>query len=94
MHSDMIGKIDKAKRYAQEPERITIRTLELAFRGGNNHAITLKTGVWECDCQFFHRWRTCSHVMAVQRMLAPMLEHEARQAGSPFSFSEVAEAVG
>jgi hypothetical protein len=32
--------------------------------------------------------------MALQRMLEPMLSSEARRAGSPFSFSEVAEAVG
>lgn len=94
MHSDLIGKIDKAKRYAQEPERISLNSLNATFRGGNNHTISLEDGEWNCDCQFFGRWQTCSHVMAIQRILEPMLTREARRAGSPFSFSEVAEAVG
>lgn len=94
MHSDMISKIDKAKRYAQEPERIALHSINATFRGGNDHQITLGEDGWHCDCQFFNRWQTCSHVMALQRMLEPMLSSEARRAGSPFSFSEVAEAVG
>ncbi|MBP8250873.1 MAG: hypothetical protein KAX40_00805 [Herpetosiphon sp.] len=95
MHSDMIGKIDKARRYAQEPERIAIRSFSATFRGGNEHVIMLsEEGEWNCDCQFFDRWQTCSHVMALQRILEPMLNEDARRAGSPFSFSQVAEAVG
>jgi hypothetical protein len=94
MHSDMISKIDKAKRYAQEPERIALHSINATFRGGNNHQISLGDDGWHCDCQFFTRWQTCSHVMALQRMLEPMLSSEARRAGSPFSFSEIAEAVG
>jgi len=94
MHSDMISKIDKAKRYAQEPERIALHSINATFRGGNSHQISLGENGWHCDCQFFTHWQTCSHVMALQRMLEPMLSSEARRAGSPFSFSEVAEAVG
>ncbi len=94
MQSDLIGKIEKARRYAQEPERIKLHSMSATFRGGNDHNITLDDGNWSCDCHFFNRWQTCSHVMALQRMLEPMLSEDARRAGSPFSFSEVAEAVG
>ncbi|MFD3164239.1 hypothetical protein [Herpetosiphon sp. NSE202] len=95
MYSDMISKIDKAKRYAQEPERIAIQQFSAIFRGGNNHEVQLlASGEWHCDCEFFAHWNTCSHVMALQRILEPMLNDDARRAGSPFTFDEIAEAVG
>jgi hypothetical protein len=81
MHSDLIGKIEKARRYAAEPERIKFDDLTVTFHGGNsNHIIALKDGHWSCDCSFFRGWGTCAHVMAMQRILNPMLTAEARQA--------------
>ncbi len=95
MHSDLISKIEKAKRYAAEPERFTIETFEARFRGGDDHLITLKGNTWACDCNFFHSWHTCSHVMAVQRLLAPMLPAEARRPGGPeYVSEELLEAAG
>ena len=35
MQSSLIGKIQKAKRYSEEPERINITELTSTFRGGN-----------------------------------------------------------
>ncbi len=81
MHSDLIGKIEKARRYAQEPERIALGELKAHFRGGNSdHEIILKDGHWTCTCSFFHNWGTCAHVMAMQKILNPMLSEQARQA--------------
>lgn len=81
MHSDLIGKIEKARRYAEEPERIKFDELRATFHGGNSdHVITLKEGHWGCDCSFFRSWGTCAHVMAMQRILTPMLTPEALQA--------------
>ncbi len=95
MHSDLINKIEKAKRYAQEPERFSIEHIEARFRGGSDHTITLKNNSWSCDCNFFHSWQTCSHVMAAQRLLAPMLSHDARIPGGPEYVSEqLLEAAG
>ena len=69
MHSDLIGKIAKARRYAQEPERILFDSLKARFRGGNNdHTITLDHDHWSCDCSFFRMWQTCAHVMAFQQI--------------------------
>jgi hypothetical protein len=80
MHSDLIGKIEKARRYAEEPERIKIDQFRATFHGGNSdHVIELKDGHWSCDCSFFRNWGTCAHVMALQRILNPMLTDEARQ---------------
>lgn len=81
MQSDLIGKIEKARRYAQEPDRITFTELKANFHGGNSeHEVTLRDGHWNCDCSFFQSWGTCAHVMAMQRVLDPMLTAEAKQA--------------
>jgi hypothetical protein len=79
MHSDLIGKIEKARHYAQEPQRFTIDALHTSFHGGNHeHTIILKQSEWSCDCEAFHRHLTCTHVMALQKLLLPMLSEEAR----------------
>ena len=88
MQSDMIHKIETARRYAEEPERIKFDELRATFHGGNsNHVISLKDGHWGCDCSFFHGWGTCAHVRAMQRILNPMLTDEARQAELALSMS-------
>jgi UDP-2,3-diacylglucosamine pyrophosphatase LpxH len=78
MYSDLINKIDKAKRYAQEPERFTFTSLEAHFEGANKHSIVLHGEHWICDCNFFKAWHTCSHVMALQQILASSLPATAR----------------
>jgi len=80
MHSDMIGKIEKARRYAEEPERIQFSELKACFHGGNReHEVALHDGHWSCTCSFFHTWGTCAHVMAMQKLLNPMLPAQARE---------------
>ncbi|MFQ3664152.1 MAG: hypothetical protein SNJ69_17390 [Chloroflexaceae bacterium] len=84
MHSDLIGKIEKARRYAEEPERIKFNELKVTFHGGNsNHTISFHGGHWHCDCSFFQVWTTCAHVMALQRILQPMLTAEALHVDLP-----------
>jgi hypothetical protein len=93
MHSDLIGKIEKARRYAEEPERISVAGLKATFRGGSSdHEITLTDDRWECNCSFFKNWNTCAHVMAVQKVLTPMLSEKAQEIGSPDG-SSLAEVV-
>ena len=78
MQSSLIGKIEKAKRYAQEPERVTFSELSVKFRGENNDYTTeYKEGEWHCSCHFFSNWGVCSHTMALERMLSNMLPKEA-----------------
>ncbi len=78
MQSSLIGKIEKAKRYAQEPERVTFSELSVRFQGENNDYTTeYKEGKWHCSCGFFSSWGVCSHTMALERMLSNMLPEEA-----------------
>lgn len=84
MYSGLIGKIEKARLYAQEPERVTIHTLRATFNGSNGtHVITLdEAQQWTCDCEFFPAWGTCQHIMATQKILEPMLTEAARQSAT------------
>jgi len=78
MRSSLIGKIEKAKRYAQEPDRVTLSGLTADFRGdNNNYKLSYADGKWQCNCHFFSQWETCSHTMALQQMLANVLPKEA-----------------
>ena len=79
MRSSLIGKIEKARRYAQEPERVTFTSLTADFHGGHNaHKVSYIEGKWQCSCDFFAQWGTCSHAMALQQALEKMLPEEAR----------------
>jgi len=78
MQSSLIGKIEKARRYAQETDRITFGDFSVQFRGEHNvYTTSLKDGKWNCTCSFFATWKTCSHTMAMEKILAPMLPSEA-----------------
>ena len=82
MDSGMISKIQKAKRYAQEPERITMTQFVVTIQGDNStHRVTYEEGVWTCGCSFFQQRGLCSHTMAMERLLDPML-HSAEQVES------------
>jgi hypothetical protein len=73
MDSGMIGKIEKAKRYAEQRDRIRIDALTVTFEGDNNpHTVYFKDSAWKCDCDFFHTRGRCSHTMALEMILDGM----------------------
>lgn len=79
MQSSLIGKIEKAKRYAQETDRVTFEGFSVRFRGENSdYETSYKDEQWHCSCSFFASWGLCSHTMAMERILANMLPPEAR----------------
>jgi hypothetical protein len=74
MDYGMIGKIEKAKRYAEERERIIFEQFRATFDGENNpHTVEYVDGTWRCDCDFFLTRNVCSHTMALERILEGML---------------------
>jgi len=78
MHSSLIGKVEKAKRYAKEPDRVTLSEFAADFRGEHSsYTIGYKGGKWHCTCHFFSQWGLCSHTMALQQLFAEMLPEEA-----------------
>ncbi len=84
MNSSLIGKIEKARRYAEEREtRISFEGFSVRIRGDNSsHTVGYRDGEFSCDCTFFPGWDTCSHVMALERILDGMLPDVSRRPGS------------
>ena len=75
MESGMISQLQKAKRYAEEPERVTFKTLTLHFKGDNNeYELTLDQDGWVCSCPGFGMHGLCPHIMTLERLLRPMLK--------------------
>lgn len=75
MNSTMIGKIEKAKRYAEEPERIHFQRFHVVLAGNHRtHDVQFDQGRWQCDCDTFAQMGYCSHTMAMERVLGPMIE--------------------
>ena len=74
MYSSLISKIEKAKRYAEEPQRITFQEFEVRFRGDNSsHSVSLHGDEWSCGCEHFPTSGLCAHVMTLQRLFATHL---------------------
>ncbi len=77
MQSSLIGKAEKAKRYAKEPDRVKLSEFAADFRGDHNdYVVIYKDKKWHCTCPFFSQRGTCSHTMALQRLLAGVLAKE------------------
>lgn len=74
MDSGMIGKIEKAHRYASEPERFAFEALRVRVRGDNDaHTVTLADDRWQCECRFFQTHATCAHTMSIEQVLRGMV---------------------
>jgi hypothetical protein len=75
MDYGMIGQIEKARLYAQEPERVTFKELNVTFKGDNNtYTITLDSSGWHCTCPGFQSHHICPHIMTLERRFRPMLK--------------------
>jgi hypothetical protein len=79
MHSSLIGKVEKANRYARELDRISIERFALTFRGDNDtHHVSLDAGQWHCTCHYFESWGVCVHLLTLQKVFGVMLPDEAQ----------------
>ena len=76
MDYGMIGKIEKAKIYAEErADRIQFQSMRVRINGDNNaHVVGYDAGKWHCDCDFFSTRNICSHTMAMERVLQHMVQ--------------------
>lgn len=76
MDSSMISKIQKAKKYAEEPERITFESFTATFQGehGTYTVNYDREEGWQCGCNYFQTRGICSHAMALERLLGVMVE--------------------
>lgn len=77
MDYGMIGKIEKARFYAEERERrVNFQSLQVSIHGDNDvtHKVKYDGGRWNCDCNYFGSHQVCSHTMAMERILGSMVE--------------------
>ena len=74
MDYGLIGKIEKAKRYAEDRKRFRFNKFEVTFHGDNNdHFVSFADGNFSCDCEFFLTHQRCGHTMALEILLKDML---------------------
>ena len=74
MNSGLIGKVDKAKKYAHERNRMHVHNLQVDFQGENDtHHVGLDGETWACSCDFFSGWGSCAHTMALEHILDGMI---------------------
>ncbi len=77
MDSSMIGKIEKARRYASEARgRIVFEQFHATINGDNDsHTVAFESGAWTCGCRYFQTHQWCSHTKALEYLLEGMI-HE------------------
>lgn len=74
MDSGMIGKIEKAIRYSQERDRFRFQQFTVAVQGTHNtHTVSYNDGKLTCTCEFYGTRGTCSHTIAIEKLLGEML---------------------
>ena len=75
MDSSMIGKIEKAKRYAAEADhRVVFQQFRVRIEGDNNTwIVSFDEGHWSCGCHYFLTHGLCQHTMTMERVLGSKL---------------------
>ena len=74
MDSGLIGKLEKAKRYAEDRKRFRFKKFDVTFHGDNNeHNVGFDNGAFHCDCEFFITHKRCGHTMALEILLKDMI---------------------
>ncbi len=69
--SKLIGKIAKATRYSNEPERFTIsdKFVSIKTDHGEKH-LSKENNIWSCDCPFYAQNNLCSHLLAYENLIS------------------------
>ncbi len=77
MQSSLIGKVEKAKRYAHEKNRVCFSNFNASFEGEHDrYSVKFDQGKWSCSCHAFSQYSLCSHTMAMERILDGMVTSE------------------
>jgi hypothetical protein len=70
MQSALHGMIEKAHRYATEPDRVRFERFEARVRGNSHdHAVSFADGQLACNCEHFQHEGLCAHVLTVEKIL-------------------------
>ena len=71
MDSGMISKIE-GQALRRGAERVSFQSFVVQFRGTHEPPGDVRPGAWSCAASSFQRG-VCSHTMAMERLLDPML---------------------
>ncbi len=83
MQSGMIGKIEKAHRYAAERDRFDFQSMVVTVHGNSgDHTVHYDGDRWSCDCDYYQLQRTCAHTMSLEMLLEGMVPHHDRHAAA------------
>ncbi len=67
--SQLIKKIEKAKKYISEPERFTVQGSLAELRSEHGTRRLVHVGdKWQCNCDFCKQYGICSHAIAVKEL--------------------------
>ncbi len=74
MDPSFLRKVEKAKDYALQRDRVSFSNCTVRFKGDNgDHTITYDNGEWGCSCDFLIGRETCTHIMALEMMFDGMV---------------------
>lgn len=77
MDYSLIGKIQKAKEYAEDPSRVTFNSFTVEFKGDTDtYIISLGPDGWQSNDRGFKAYGISPQVMAMERMFGPMIKRE------------------
>ena len=81
MDSSFMRKVEKAKDYALQRERVSFSNCTVKFQGDNgDYTITYEAGRWHCDCDYYIGRGICTHIMALEMILKGMVSPVAAMA--------------
>jgi nucleoside-triphosphatase THEP1 len=65
----LLKKIQKAKLYAQEPDKFIRKGKFIVLHSEHGiRTLTAQNGKWKCDCDFYKENQICSHVIATSEL--------------------------
>jgi len=68
--TQLIRKIEKAKKYILEPQRFSITNSKVELKSEHaTRTLVLIDKKWECDCDFFREHQICSHTIATKEFI-------------------------
>lgn len=80
MDNAMISRVEKAKRYADQPERFQFQSFIVSVQGSNNpYHISYNDGKFDSDYDYFIKHGYSQHTLALEKILAGMIAPPAQQ---------------
>lgn len=67
--AQLLKKIEKARGYISEPERLTVQGVSAELRSEHGRRqLSFINGKWACSCDFYKQYGICSHAIAVAEL--------------------------